>query len=99
MEHLAGPPCSSSSGYGCALLGKIELVQARYKTDSLSLVYAVLAMPRPRVLRRLWRQIAELGISRIVLTITDTVPPGYSTSEAVRPHVVMREVLQVCQRN
>jgi hypothetical protein len=56
----------------------------------------VLAMPRPRVLRRLWRQIAELGISRVVLTIAENVPPGYSTSEALRPHVVFREVLQVC---
>lgn len=58
-------------------------------------VALVLAMPRPRVLRRLWRQVAELGVSRVVLTLADTVPPGYSTSEALRPHVVLREVLQV----
>ena len=35
------------------------------------------------------------GVARVVLTITDTVPPGYSTSEALRPHIVLREVLQV----
>lgn len=58
-------------------------------------VALVLAMPRPRALKRLWRQLAELGISRVVLTITDTVPDGYSCSEALRPHIVMREVLQV----
>lgn len=57
-------------------------------------VTLLLAMPRPKVLRRLWRQLAELGVSRIVLTVTETVPAGYSTSTALRPHAAILDVLQ-----
>ena len=59
-------------------------------------VTLLLAMPRPKALRRLWKQLAELGVSRIVLTITDTVPSGYATSAALRPHTAIADILQVC---
>lgn len=57
-------------------------------------VTLLLAMPRPKALRRLWRQLAELGVSRIVLTVTETVPAGYSTSAALRPHNAILDILQ-----
>eukprot|EP00892_Ulva_mutabilis_P001896 jgi/Ulvmu1/11707/UM008_0118.1 len=57
-------------------------------------VTLLLAMPRPKALKRLWKQLAELGISRVVLTITETVPSGYATSASLRPHNTMLDILQ-----
>jgi RsmE family RNA methyltransferase len=56
-------------------------------------VDVLLALPRPKVLRRLWAQIAALGVGRIVLTNAERVERHYFdthvlTSECYRPLLV-----------
>src|SRR6185436_12580008 len=53
----------------------------------------LLALPRPKVLRRLWAQIAALGVGQIVLTNAERVERHYFdthvlTSECYRPLLV-----------
>src|SRR5688572_20402415 len=57
------------------------------------LVDLLLALPRPKVLRRLWAQIAALGVGQIVLTNAERVERHYFdthvlTSECYRPLLV-----------
>jgi 16S rRNA (uracil1498-N3)-methyltransferase len=53
----------------------------------------LLALPRPKVMRRLWAQIAALGVGRIMLTNAEKVERNYFdshilTPEAFRPLLV-----------
>ncbi len=48
-------------------------------------VDVLLALPRPKVLRRLWAQMAALGVGRILLTAAWKVERGYFDSHAIRP--------------
>lgn len=45
----------------------------------------LLAMPRPKVLRRLWAQIAALGVGRIILTNAERVERAYFDTHVVTP--------------
>ncbi len=45
----------------------------------------VLALPRPKVMKRLWAQLAELGIGRIVLLRAEKVERCYFDSHVVEP--------------
>jgi RsmE family RNA methyltransferase len=49
------------------------------------LVDVLLALPRPKVMRRLWSQIAALGVGRILLTNAERVERNYFDAHAVRP--------------
>ncbi len=57
------------------------------------MVDLLLALPRPKVMRRLWAQIAAMGIGRIILTNAERVERNYFdthvlTSECYRPLLV-----------
>ena len=45
----------------------------------------VLAMPRPKVMKRLWAQLAALGVGRIVLLRAEKVERFYFDSHVVEP--------------
>lgn len=45
----------------------------------------ILAMPRPKVMKRLWAQLAALGVGRIVLLRAEKVERYYFDSHAVDP--------------
>ena len=45
----------------------------------------LLALPRPKVMRRLWAQIAALGVGRIILTNAARVERDYFDAHVLRP--------------
>lgn len=47
----------------------------------------VLALPRPKVLRRLWAQLSALGLGRIVLTNAERVERPYFDTHVLSPEV------------
>ena len=49
------------------------------------LVHLLLALPRPKVLRRLWPQLAALGVARIVLTNAERVERNYFDTHLLAP--------------
>jgi RsmE family RNA methyltransferase len=49
------------------------------------LVDLLLAVPRPKVLRRLWAQLAALGVARIVLTNAERVERNYFDTHLLEP--------------
>ena len=49
-------------------------------------VNLLLAVPRPKVLRRLWAQIAALGVGRVILTNAARVERNYFDTHLLDPH-------------
>ena len=47
----------------------------------------LLALPRPKVLRRLWAQLAAMGVGRIILTNAERVERNYFDTHVLRPDV------------
>jgi len=47
----------------------------------------ILAMPRPKVMKRLWAPLASMGLHRITLIAAERVEPFYFDSHAVSPTV------------
>lgn len=45
----------------------------------------LLALPRPKVMRRLWAQLAALGVGRIILTNAERVERDYFDTHILRP--------------
>lgn len=45
----------------------------------------LLALPRPKVMRRLWAQIAALGVGQIILTNAERVERNYFDTHVLRP--------------
>jgi RsmE family RNA methyltransferase len=45
----------------------------------------LLALPRPKVMRRLWAQIAALGVGRVILTNAERVERQYFDTHLLRP--------------
>jgi RsmE family RNA methyltransferase len=45
----------------------------------------LLAVPRPKVMRRLWAQLAALGVGRIILTNAERVERPYFDTHVLRP--------------
>lgn len=45
----------------------------------------LLALPRPKVLRRLWPQLSALGVGRIILTNAERVERNYFDTHLLRP--------------
>src|SRR4030095_14332053 len=45
----------------------------------------LLALPRPKVLRRLWAQLAALGVGRIILTNAERVERNYFDTHVLTP--------------
>jgi RsmE family RNA methyltransferase len=53
----------------------------------------LLAVPRPKVLRRLWPQLAALGVGRVLLTNAERVERNYFDTHFLRPDVYRRLLL------
>ena len=47
----------------------------------------MLALPRPKVMRRLWAQVAALGVGRIILTNAERVERNYFDTHVLAPGV------------
>ncbi|MEQ9079765.1 MAG: RsmE family RNA methyltransferase [Sandaracinaceae bacterium] len=54
----------------------------------------LLAVPRPKVLKRLWAPIASLGVGRVWLTNAEKVERFYFDSHAVRPETYRPRLLE-----
>jgi RsmE family RNA methyltransferase len=57
----------------------------------------LLALPRPKVMRRLWAQLAALGVGRIILTNAERVERNYFDTHVLEPscyHPLLVEGLQ-----
>jgi RsmE family RNA methyltransferase len=58
----------------------------------------LLAMPRPKVMKRLWAQLAALGVGRIVLLRADKVERYYFDSHVVDPDFYTKLLLEGLQQ-
>ena len=55
-------------------------------------VSLLLAMPRPKAAKRLWAQLAELGVERVWVTLAEGVEASYLDSHALDPGVIRRRL-------
>lgn len=58
----------------------------------------LLAMPRPKVMKRLWAQLAALGVGRIVLLRADKVERCYFDSHVMDPEFYKKLLLEGLQQ-
>lgn len=67
--------------------GGIVGLQCRFGSDAPAVppIDLLLALPRPKVMRRLWAQLAALGVGRIVLTNAERVERCYFDSHVLDP--------------
>lgn len=61
-------------------------------------VDVLLALPRPKVMRRLWAQLAALGVGRIVLTNAARVERNYFDTHVLAPEVYRTLLLEGLQQ-
>jgi RsmE family RNA methyltransferase len=66
---------------GIVLTCEFDTVPSRPRVDLL------LALPRPKVLRRLWPQLAALGVGRVILTNAERVERNYFDTHLLTPEV------------
>ncbi|MQA30490.1 MAG: RsmE family RNA methyltransferase [Luteitalea sp.] len=78
-------------GVGVVQSVELEAVTLRCRFDGTppprSPVSLLLALPRPKVMRRLWAQIAALGVDRILLTNAARVERQYFDTHLLAPEV------------
>jgi RsmE family RNA methyltransferase len=58
----------------------------------------LLALPRPKVMRRLWAQLAAIGVGRIILTNAERVERNYFDTHVLRPEVYRPLLLEGLQQ-
>lgn len=58
----------------------------------------LLAVPRPKVLRRLWPQLAALGVGRVILTNAARVERNYFDTHFLQPAIVRPLLLEGLQQ-
>jgi RsmE family RNA methyltransferase len=66
---------------------RVELECALGRVPPVPDVDLLLALPRPKVMRRLWAQIAALGVGRIILTNAARVERNYFDAHVLDPQV------------
>ena len=59
----------------------------------------LLAMPRPKVMKRLWPQLAALGVGRIVLLRADKVERCYFDSHVLNPEFYTKLLIEGLQQS
>jgi 16S rRNA (uracil1498-N3)-methyltransferase len=69
-----------------------DTVPARPPVDLL------LALPRPKIMRRLWAQLAALGVGRIVLTNAERVERNYFDTHVLEPELFRPLLLEGLQQ-
>ncbi len=67
--------------------GSVTLSCVFDRTPARPPVDLLLALPRPKVLRRLWAQLAALGVGRIILTNAERVERNYFDTHLLDPRV------------
>jgi RsmE family RNA methyltransferase len=74
---------------GAAIEGRSVTLQCTLDRDTPQrpAVDLLLALPRPKVLRRLWAQLAAIGVSRIILTNAERVERNYFDTHVLGPDV------------
>lgn len=58
----------------------------------------LLAMPRPKVLKRLWAQLAALGVGRIILTNAEKVERFYFDTHVLEPDFYNKRLMEGLQQ-
>lgn len=58
----------------------------------------LLAMPRPKVLKRMWAQLAALGVGKIVLLRADKVERFYFDSHVIEPEFYAKHLIEGLQQ-
>jgi RsmE family RNA methyltransferase len=81
---LDGP---MGTGTVVSLASRSVTLQCRFdpQTPPMPQVDVLLALPRPKVLRRLWAQFAALGVGRIILTNAGRVERDYFDTHILSP--------------
>jgi len=69
-----------------------DAIPARPSVDLL------LALPRPKVMRRLWAQVAALGVGQIILTNAERVERNYFDTHILEPEVYRPLLLEGLQQ-
>ena len=82
-----------SAGTGTVLEIQPEAVRLQYSaspeaTPARPAIDLLLAMPRPKVMKRLWAQLAALGVRRIIVTNAWKVERPYFDSHVLEPSFV-----------
>jgi RsmE family RNA methyltransferase len=75
-------------------------LQCVFNTEAppVSRVDLLLAMPRPKVLKRLWSQLAALGVGRIVLLNAEKVERYYFDSHVIKPDFYTEKLTEGLQQ-
>lgn len=86
---------------GTARVERVDAKSVLLRVDDLSSapparprVDLLLAVPRPKVLKRLWAPLAQLGVGRILLTAAARVEKYYFDSHAVTPELWRPRLLE-----
>lgn len=58
----------------------------------------LLAMPRPKVLKRMWAQLAALGVGKIVLLRAEKVERYYFDSHVIQPDFYTKQLIEGLQQ-
>lgn len=74
--------------------GVVVVDRPRGPTPPMPPVELILAMPRPKVMKRLWGPIASLGVERITVIGGEKVEPSYFASHAVEPEVYRPRLIE-----
>jgi RsmE family RNA methyltransferase len=77
---------------------RVELECALGPVPPVPDVDLLLALPRPKVLRRLWAQLAALGVGRIILTNAARVERNYFDAHVLDPQVYRPLLLEGLQQ-
>lgn len=67
---------AEQAGLACDLTGPVPPVPS---------IDLLLALPRPKVLRRLWAQLAAIGVGRVILTNAEKVERDYFDTHYLQP--------------
>lgn len=73
-------------------------IHERLDTPERTGINLLLAMPRPKVMKRLWAQLAALGVDRIMITNADKVEKYYFDSHALDPSVREQSLMEGLQQ-
>jgi 16S rRNA (uracil1498-N3)-methyltransferase len=74
--------------------GLVAVDRPRGPTPPVTPVELILALPRPKVMKRLWAPIASLGVERITVIGGDKVEASYFTSHAIEPDEVRMRLIE-----
>ncbi|MCU0858581.1 MAG: 16S rRNA (uracil(1498)-N(3))-methyltransferase [Pontiellaceae bacterium] len=95
---LLNGPC------GCALVeeicGRDVILRCDFEATvpSRPAVDLLLALPRPKVMKRLWAQLAALGVGRIILTNAEKVERFYFDSHVLEPDFYNAHLIEGLQQ-